>query len=67
MPGVRIIDKVMMSEYINLPGIISDRFMSLCSSNGKKNDKFEESAFIGTLLRLFSSSIEQKMEFTFQL
>lgn len=62
----RSIDKVTFVEYINLPGIVSDRFHSLASKNHTEGRIFEDQ-FIELLLQVFSSSVETKMRLTFSM
>ena len=45
----RTIDKVTFVEYVNLPGIVSDRFHALASKNSQDGRIYEES-FIELML-----------------
>lgn len=51
------IDKVTFTEYINLPGIVSDRFYTLSLKNQTENRIYEED-FINTMMSVFSGSLE---------
>lgn len=60
------IDKVTFVEYVNLPGIVSDRFHAI-ATNGHPDGRVFEKAFISLLLQVFSSSVETKMRMTFKM
>ena len=60
------IDKVTFVEYINLPGIVSDRFHAL-ACKGQADGRVYEENFIDLLLQVFSSSVETKMRLTFKM
>lgn len=62
----RSIDKVTFVEYVNLPGIVSDRFHALASKNSADGRIYEEN-FIELMLEVFSSSVETKMRLTFKM
>ena len=62
----RSIDKVTFVEYVNLPGIVSDRFHAL-ASKGQPDGRIFEQSFIDLMLQVFSSSVETKMRLTFQM
>lgn len=62
-PG-KSIDKVTFTEYINLPGIVSDRFFAL-AKKGRSDNRVSEEAFLNSFLAVFGSSLEQKMQFVF--
>ena len=64
--SVKSIDKVTFVEYVNLPGIVSDRFHALASKGQPEGRVFEET-FIELMLQVFSSSVETKMRLTFQM
>lgn len=53
-------------EYISLPGILSDRFFALAKKEGSSNRVYEED-FIRSMITVFSSSLEAKMGFVFQM
>lgn len=55
-PG-KSIDKVTFTEYINLPGILSDRFFALAKKN-RTDNRIGEEAFIKIMLTVFGSSLE---------
>ena len=60
------IDKVTFVEYVNLPGIVSDRFHAL-ACKGHADGRIYEDSFIELLLQVFSSSVETKMRLTFKM
>ena len=60
------IDKVTFVEYVNLPGIVSDRFHALASKGHSDGRTYEES-FIELMLQVFSSSVETKMRLCFKM
>lgn len=60
-PG-KSIDKVTFTEYINLPGIVSDRFFTLAMKDDKR---VYEQEFLNLMTTVFNSSLEQKMSFVF--
>ena len=62
----RSIDKVTFVEYVDLPGIVSDRFHALCSK-GHVDGRIYEESFIELMLQVFSSSVETKMRLTFKM
>ena len=60
------IDKVTFVEYINLPGILSDRFYSLATL-GSQDTRITEEIFQHLLLHVYRASLEQKMELAFSM
>ena len=62
----RTIDKVTFVEYINLPGIVSDRFHAL-ACKGHSDGRVQEDSFIDLMLQVFSSSVETKMRLAFKM
>ena len=60
------IDKVTFVEYINLPGILSDRYLAL-ANDGAADQRINESSFLALLLRTFSSNLETKMKLAFEM
>ena len=60
------IDKVTFIEYVNLPGIVCDRFHSLASKDSHEGLVYEEN-FIELILKVFVSSVETKMILTFKM
>lgn len=65
LPG-KSIDKVTFTEYINLPGIISDRFFALAKGS-RTDNRVGEDDFLKTMFTVFGSSLESKMKFVFQM
>ena len=62
---LEFIDKVAFFEYTNLPGYINDRFYSLFQ---KSNDEhIYEKAFTDGMIRVYMSSLEERMRLTFQM
>jgi hypothetical protein len=60
------IEKVTFVEYINLPGIVSDRFYKLAST-GSTDTRIAEEPFVNLMLSVFSASLEKKMELVFKM
>ena len=60
------IDKVTFVEYINLPGVFSDRFLAL-AENGSADSRIPEGNFLDLLLRTFSSNLDTKMKLAFDM
>ena len=58
------IDKVAFFEYTNLPGIINDRFYSMFDHT---EDHIYSKAFVEGFVKVFLSSIETRMQFTFKM
>ena len=62
----KAIDKVTFLEYVNLPGIVGDRFHHL-ACQGSADGRVLEAQFIELMLEVFSSSVETKMRLTFKM
>ena len=62
----RKIDKVTFVEYVNLPGIVSDRFHAL-ACHDHTDGRVQEDHFIELMLQVFSSSVETKMRLSFKM
>jgi hypothetical protein len=60
------IDKVTFTEYINLPGMLSDRFFAIAKKERADNRVYEED-FLNVMLSVFTASLEQKINFVFQV
>ncbi len=60
------IDKVTFVEYINLPGVLSDRFLAL-ATQGSADQRVSEESFVSLLLRTFSSNLDTKMKLAFDM
>jgi hypothetical protein len=60
------IEKVTFVEYINLPGIVSDRFYKLASA-GSTDTRIAEEPFVNLMLSVFSASLDKKMELVFKM
>ena len=65
-PSLKAIDKVTFIEYINLPGIVSDRFHAL-ATQGRADGRIVEDAFMSLMLQVYSSSLDTKMQLTFKV
>lgn len=63
---LKSIDKVTFVEYINLPGIVSDRFYKLASV-GSTDSRITEDNFVNLMLSVYSASLEKKMELVFKM
>ena len=60
------IDKVTFFEYINLPGILSDRFYSLLTI-GSTRTRIIQRAFVHLMSQVYRSSLNKKMELAFTM
>ena len=60
------IDKITFIEYVNLPGIVCDRFHYI-ASKGTHEGRIYEEDFVELMLKVFSSSVETKMRLTFKM
>lgn len=65
-PSLTAIDKVTFVEYINLPGIVSDRFHAL-ATQGRSDGRVLQESFISLMLQVYSSSLDEKMQLTFKM
>jgi len=65
-PHLKAIDKVTFVEYVNLPGIVSDRFHALATKD-RTDGRVVEDSFTELMLRVFSSCTETKMKLTFNM
>jgi hypothetical protein len=61
---IKSIDKVTFVEYINLPGIVSDRFYKLASATSTDTCITVE-PFVNIMLSVFCASLDKKMELVF--
>ena len=52
-------------EYTLLPGIINDRFFSLFQKT--QEEHVYESAFVDCMIKVYLSSLEDKMRLTFKM
>ena len=62
---LEFIDKVAFFEYTNLPGYINDRFFSLFEKSS--DDHIYERGFVDGMIRVYMSTIEERMKLTFQM
>ena len=51
------IDKVTFVEYIQLPGIVSDRFYTL-ATDGRTDARISEETFTNLMIQVFCSSLQ---------
>jgi len=63
---IKSIDRVTFLEYVNLPGIVSDRFF-LLATEGAKENRIVQEQFVNLMLRTFASSLDDKMELAFSM
>jgi Ca2+-binding EF-hand superfamily protein len=61
------VDKVTLVEFINLPGIMSDRFYTLMGNNNKNEQRVVQDKFISTMMLVYSSTLEEKMQLAFNI
>lgn len=54
-------------EFINLPGILSDRFYTLIGNNNKFDSRVVLEKFIETMQTVYSSTLEEKMQLAFSI
>ena len=52
-------------QYINLPGIISERVLKLFDSNN--DGLITESSFISNLIKIYVSDVDTRMRITFDM
>ena len=60
------VDNVAFFEYTKLPGIICDRFFNMFS-RVKPGNYVVQDEFVKGFLRVYLSSLEEKMRMTFQM
>lgn len=64
--GGVFVDKNAFVEYMNLPGIVSDRLFALASNNSKE-EKIEQDNFVKLMLDVYSSELDDKMKIAFKI
>ena len=64
--GATLLDKNAFIEFINCPGIVSDRLFAL-ASNGNKEERIEQANFVKLMLEIYSSDIDGKMNLVFKV
>jgi Ca2+-binding EF-hand superfamily protein len=62
-----MVDKVTLSEFIGLPGILSDRFYALTGNGSKSDARVLQDKFVSFMCQIYSSSLDQKMRLAFQI
>ncbi len=63
----QLVDKITLGEFINLPGIISDRFFTLMGAGCKSDGRVSQEKFVNTLITVYSSNLEEKMQLVFNI
>jgi Ca2+-binding EF-hand superfamily protein len=63
----QMVDKITLGEFINLPGIISDRFFTLMGAGSKSDSRVSQEKFVNTLITVYSSNLEDKMQLVFNI
>lgn len=66
----RSIDKVTFIEYINLPGILSDQFLTIANagcSTTLPDQRISEGGFVQLMLSVFSSNLPTKLRLVFNM
>lgn len=61
------VDKVTLVEFINLPGILSDRFYTLMGNGVKTDLRVVLEKFINVMQQVYSSTLEEKMQLAFSI
>lgn len=64
--ATQTIDKNTFADYINLPGVISDRFCALAVKDSP-NERITLPNFLALMYSVYSSQLEQKMELVFDI
>jgi Ca2+-binding EF-hand superfamily protein len=64
--GAALLDKNAFIEFINCPGIVSDRLFTL-ASQGNKEERIEQNNFVKLMLEIYSSDIDGKMNLVFKV
>ena len=59
-------DKNTFVDYVNLPGVVSDRFFALASGNDN-NERVELEGFLKVMLEVYEQSLETKMKLVFDI
>ena len=64
--GAALLDKNAFIEFINCPGVISDRLFAI-ASHGNKEERIEQVNFVKLMLEIYSSDIDGKMNLVFKV
>jgi hypothetical protein len=64
--GGVFVDKNAFIEYMNLPGIVSDRLFALAYHNNKE-EKIEQDHFVKLMLDVYSAELDDKMNIAFKI
>ena len=62
-----VLDKVTLMEFINLPGILADRFYALVGNGSKTDARIVQDKFIPVMQTIYNSPLEEKMRLTFEM
>lgn len=62
-----ILDKVTLMEFLNLPGIMADRFYSQVGTGSKTDQRIVQDKFVSVMQTIYNSSLEDKMRLTFEI
>lgn len=54
-------------EFINLPGILSDRFYALVGNGSKTDARVVQEKFVSIMQQVYSSTLEEKMQLVFSI
>lgn len=64
--GAYFIDRNAFTEFVNCPGIVSDRLFAL-ACKGNKDERIEEANFVRLMLEIYSSDLDGKMNLVFKV
>lgn len=62
-----VLDKVTLMEFINLPGILADRFYAQVGNGSKTDARIVQEKFISVMQTIYNSQLEDKMRLTFEM
>lgn len=62
-----VLDKVTLLEFINLPGILADRFYAQVGNGSKTDARIVQDKFVSCMQTIYNSSLEDKMRLTFEM
>lgn len=60
------IDKNCFAEYVNLPGVVSDRFFALASESAH-DERVELDNFLKVIVSVYSASLDERMKLIFDM
>lgn len=64
--GAVLVDRNAFVEFVNCPGIISERLFTLAVGKNKE-ERVEEANFVNLLLEVYSSTLDGKLKFVFKI